>query len=66
MRGFKIIYTYQEFIAYRNRIILRMGARRRNFPNDPVNYYEIRLRELNDQYPEFSKFGKIELKEMDK
>lgn len=57
--------TYEEFLMYRNKIIQRMNARNKAFPKtdrSKLTYYEIRLNEINEQYPEFSKFGVIKLK----
>lgn len=59
--------SYSEFIQYRNKIITRLNARNRTFPKLEKNkktYYEIRLDEINELYPEYSKFGKIELKKV--
>jgi hypothetical protein len=58
--------TEIEYINERNRVIHRLKARNRAFPKtDPtkLTYWEIRLRELDEQYPEYSHFGKIYLKE---
>lgn len=57
------ILTYEQFIAYRNKMIIRRDARRRSFPKDPDSYYDIRIREINQLYPEYAHFGQIQLKE---
>lgn len=56
--------TFEEFIAYRNKIITRMNARNKHFKkiDNQDSYYEIRLKEINDMYPEFNKLGHITLK----
>lgn len=67
MNARKTIYTFEEFIQYRNKILTRLAARKKTFPNDKgLSYYEIRLIELNESYPEFAKIGKIQLKENEK
>lgn len=55
---------YKQFIEYRNKILTRLAARNRNFPKESgkLTYYEIRLKELNEAFPEFAKFGYIRLK----
>lgn len=60
-------FSYEEFIDYRNKIVLRLHARNRVFTKSKQDkfkeqYYEIRLKQINEQYPEFSKFGQIKLK----
>lgn len=52
----------EEYIAYRNKILTRRDARRRAFPKDPASYYDIRIRELDSAYPEYTGLGKIQLK----
>lgn len=53
--------TLKQFIQYRNMLLVRRDARKKNFP-EKITYYDIRIKELNELYPEFSNFGKINLK----
>lgn len=51
--------TLQEYIEYRNKVVTR--ARAVGFAKN--RYYAIRLQQLDDQYPEFSKIGVVDLAE---
>lgn len=54
--------TLKEGIAYRNTILLRAEARTRTFQDNGNNYYWLRLKEIDQQYPEFKGLGQIKLK----
>jgi len=60
MGGFKV--TFEQFIEYRNKIVIRLRARKKHFKSNKPNYYEIRLEQIDSQYPEFKKLGVINLK----
>lgn len=62
MYGRRRLFTPEEFIKYRNIVRKRAEARRKAFPEDPPSYWELRLREIEDLYPEFNAFGQIRLK----
>lgn len=51
-----------EYIQYRTTILVRAKARTSKFKDSKENYYWYRLREIDEQFPEFSKFGEIHLK----
>lgn len=54
--------TLKEYIVYRNKIVSRLRARVSHFGNPEKNYYFIRLKQLDEQYPDFRQFGVINLK----
>lgn len=57
--------TLQEYIEYRNKLITRLEARKRQGLR-PISgkedYYTIRLREIDEQISEFKGIGKVYLK----
>lgn len=53
--------TLTQYVDYRNKLITRRDARHKHFPNK-TTYYDIRLDEIDRQYPQFSAMGKIKLK----
>lgn len=53
--------TLTQYVDYRNKLLIRRDARRKNFSKQ-VNYYDIRIEEIDRQYPQFSGLGKIKLK----
>lgn len=55
-------YTLQEYISYRNMILSKAKRRTEVFGDKGYNYYWIRLKLIDEQYPEFHKFGIIQLK----
>ncbi len=55
--------TLEQFITYRNKIIIRLRSRQKHFKSDKPSYYEIRLQELNDQFSQFKNFGLIKTKD---
>ncbi len=56
------VFTYQEYINYRNMIVRKAHRRTELFNDKGHNYYWIRLHEIDSQYPEFKKLGVITLK----
>lgn len=56
--------TFQEYIAYRNKTLLRANARTKVFKDNDNNYYWLRLKEIDNQYPEFKGLGQVKLKEI--
>lgn len=54
--------TLKEYIVYRNKIVSRLRARVSHFGNPEKNYYFLRLKQLDELYPEFRQFGVINLK----
>jgi len=57
--------TLEQYIQYRNTLVIRRDARERQGlkPVDgKEDYYTIRIRELDNQHPEFKGMGKVKLK----
>lgn len=54
--------SFQEYIAYRNELLLKRDQRILTFGDLCLNYYHYRLIEIDSQYPEFKGLGKIILK----
>lgn len=55
-------YEVKNFIDYRNKIIIRQRARKKAFRDTKESYYDIRLKELNELFPQYKNFGIITLK----
>jgi hypothetical protein len=53
--------TEEKYIAYRNELIERRNSRRQHF-GLAINYYDLRLEEIDMQYPEYKGIGKVFLK----
>lgn len=51
--------TLEELIEYRNEIVSK--AERRSL-YQPLNYYVLRLQEIDQQFPQFKGIGRIRLK----
>lgn len=51
--------TLNEYITYRNYLINKARARSRAFNSKKESYYDIRLKNLDYQYPEFKGKGLI-------
>lgn len=51
--------TLEELIEYRNEIVSK--AERRSL-YQPLNYYVLRLQEIDQQFPQFKGMGRIKLK----
>lgn len=61
--------TLPQYISYRNTLVLRRAARHRQglLPSSGrKDYYTIRIRELDEQHPEFKGVGQVNLKENSK
>jgi hypothetical protein len=56
------VYTFQEFIAYRNMIVSKAKRRTELFKDNKHNYYWLRLADIDKQYPEFKALGVIQIK----
>ena len=56
--------TLEQYIEYRNTLITRREARVKHglIPENTEDYYTIRIREIDNQHPEFKAMGKIKLK----
>lgn len=52
------ILTLEQFIEYRNKLVTRREARHKNFP-EKTTYYDLRLKKLDKQFPQFKGIGKI-------
>lgn len=55
----------KHFIEYRNMIISKRDARLKHglvSPTGQQDYYTIRLKEINKQFPELKSIGKIKFK----
>lgn len=50
-----------EIILYRNKIVTRLRSRVKHF-GTKVNYYHIRLEQIDQQYPQLRGYGIINLK----
>jgi hypothetical protein len=51
--------TLEQLIEYRNEIVLKAAIRSK----DPgYNYYSLRLKEIDQQFPQFKGMGRIVLK----
>lgn len=61
MHKVKII-TLEQYIEYRNKIVTRQRSRKKHFASTKKSYYDIRLEQLDEAYPQFSKLGIINLK----
>lgn len=53
--------SLNQFIEYRNKLIIRREARHKNFP-EKVTYYDLKLETLDNAFPEFKGMGLIKLK----
>lgn len=58
----KIFKTLQEFIDYRNMIVSKAHRRTKVFGDNRHNYYWLRLKYIDTQYPEYSGLGVITFK----
>lgn len=50
--------TLNQFIDYRNKLVTRREARHKHFP-EKVTYYDLRIQQLDNQFPQFKGLGKI-------
>lgn len=56
--------TFEQYIEYRNTLVTRRDARKRSglLPKNSEDYYTIRIREIDSQYPQFKAMGHVKLK----